>query len=722
MAVATASGYPLTLEQRQRLKQYLPRSFPKLEAREPVHAVVLGDDVMGGFTPLPAAWESNNPLYSYPGVFLAQLAREFFYPGSVRLLNPAPKGTAKLTDYLGDEISLENLTTDDGTVFDGLRHVHSDAFLHEPDLVLVQYGIYDAFGYVAIDAYKRALQEMVDTVKEVRADLILLGPSLVNYGGGAMEWGVTRPYATAAREIAAANDVLFIDLGLHLSRYGGGVDPDTHPAAAMEIVGDRLSRIFHFGPDLTTRERVHPARKIHQFLGESVFDDLLNGPPPTDFTCTAVAQHETAGGVSISLVLRNQSDETREGSIGALAVGAAMLPTEAAQRFTIAAGSATQINFRYQRPVLGKSRDGSDLYFPMEPSDELVRFSFFVEDTVRSQLIDVPVRLAPVTALWKSRSFVNVSDKMRVEWDLVNGSDKAVSGTFQVGMVDRVGQPTEFSISPLGTKSVFSIFDFEPPEGVYLFQQDLWIQLEVEGRVVRFSREMESSRDLVLGEEVEMKAWKDYANRPPAVEGFALRRSPEKATVRFDADDKALYVVAGLEGIPLPDLGNQAALQIRLFLDGRPLEEVRSFGAVEPVTIYTRGTDGPGFTQAIELGAFGRGYDMILDPKGITSVLKTDSSGAKQVEIRVPRSYLHRHAWNLDAVDALLGVRLELTVADGSPNAPVPFPASNRYETNSPTFAHEGRMVHSFHENDARSLMSLRLSRQPVNSWSIRVY
>jgi hypothetical protein len=31
-------------------------------------------------------------------------------------------------------------------------------------------------------------------------------------------------------------------------------------------------------------------------------------------------------------------------------------------------------------------------------------------------------------------------------------------------------------------------------------------------------------------------------------------------------------------------------------------------------------------------------------------------------------------------------------------------------------------MVQGFHENDARSLMTLRLSRQPVNSWSVRVY
>ena len=92
------ADYPLTLEQRQRLKQYLPRTFPKLEARDPVHAVAIGDSVMGGYTPLPTEWEANNPLFSYTGIFLEQLAREFFYPAGVRLLNPPENGTAKRSE------------------------------------------------------------------------------------------------------------------------------------------------------------------------------------------------------------------------------------------------------------------------------------------------------------------------------------------------------------------------------------------------------------------------------------------------------------------------------------------------------------------------------------------------------------------------------------------------------------------------------------------------
>ena len=104
------------------------------------------------------------------------------------------------------------------------------------------------------------------------------------------------------------------------------------------------------------------------------------------------------------------------------------------------------------------------------------------------------------------------------------------------------------------------------------------------------------------------------------------------------------------------------------------------------------------------------------------AALRTDANGGRLLEIRVPRTYLHRHEWALDSPDAMLGVRLELTVADPDPTAVTAFPAINRFETNSATFAYQDRMVRGFHENDARSLTTLRLSRQPVKSWSVRIY
>lgn len=715
------SAYPLSLEQRQRLKQYMPRTFPKLEARDPVHVVAIGDSVMGGYTPLPSAWEVNNPLFSYTGIFLDRLARDFFYPAGVRLLNPPEGGTSKRSEYFGDEITFENLTNIDGTILAGLRHSGTDAFLHQPDLFLVQFGIYDAIGRIPIDTYKLALQEIVDIGRRENVDMIIFGPTLVNMGAGDIEWGMTRPYAMAAEEVAKSNGTLFIDAGQHLAKFGGGVDPNTEPAAVMEIVEDRLARIFHYGPDLLVREKVHPSAKVNDYLGASMIDDLKDGPKLSDFTYAGVASFSEDGTVNLAIAIQNQTKEVKKGTIGALAVGEGLIPLDSAKRFSVPANAITQVEFSYRRPIIGKMEDGSDLLFPLEPSDEFGRFSFLVEDTFGSEIVDLPVRIGPITAVWKSRQFVNVTDRMRVEWDLVNGSDKPISGTFQVAMGDRVGEPTSFSVSPLGTKSVFSLFQFNPQEA-HAFQESVWIQIDVGGVVTRFGREMEATRDLVLGEETEMRGWEDYVNAPPSDVGAARVRSAGKVTARFDADDNALYVIASLEGINVPDLGDRAAIQARLFLDARSLNEVRTFGAIKPVEIFTKGSNGPGFTPAIELGSFGNGYNMILDPRGITSVLESGANGERLLEIRVPRSYLHQHEWTLDSLESMLGIRLELTIADSDVNSRDPFPVVNRYVTHSPTYAFENETIHGFHEEDARSLSTLRLSRQPVASWSVRIY
>ena len=219
-----------------------------------------------------------------------------------------------------------------------------------------------------------------------------------------------------------------------------------------------------------------------------------------------------------------------------------------------------------------------------------------------------------------------------------------------------------------------------------------------------------------------MKGWSEYVNADPVGEKAAQARPAGSASVTFEADENALYVISRLDGMAVPDLGDDAALRARLFIDARPANEVRSFGVVAPIEIFTRGSDGAGTTMGLSLGTFGNGYNMLLRPEGISSVLETDAGGDRSLTIRVPRKYLHRHEWALDSINSILGVRLEVSVADPNPEAKVRFPPANSYVTNSASFAWDEKNIHGFHETDARSLMTLRLSRQPVESWSVRLY
>lgn len=720
--VEVASGYPLTLEQRQRLRKYIPRSFAKMEARDPMHVVALGDGVMGGFNPIAKPENQLNPLYGYLGSFLQEVAREFFYTGGTRLLNPPPNGSSKLAEYYGAELHLENLTEPEGTMLTGLRRATTDAFLHDPDLVVLQYGVFDAISRVPLEAYKRALQEIIDAARVSKCDIIVIGPTMVNYGGGAMEWGLERPYAVAANEVATRNGVLYMDSGKYLAKFGGGIDPDTEAAAASEILSDRLRRLFEFGPELKTRERVHLAPRAHESLGTALFRELLDGPAGSEFTVEGISTLDATGNIGVRLSLRNQGKEEKKGSIGALSASPGLQAVDPSKRYKVAPGKTTELTFSYQRPTVGEARDNSPILFPFEPGDVIFPATLIMEDTFSSELIQAPLRTGPVMPVWKLTQALNVDKSLRVYWDLVNGTDRSISGTFTVGLGKEVGKPTNFSVSPLGTKSVEWVFDFAPPAAALQFQQDIWIEIEAEGIVVRYTRELEATHDLVMGEDMAMPSWESYVNAPPAGVESALRRPIGSASVRFDADAEALYMVATVTDFPIPDLGDRAALHARLFLDARPGGEVRSFGVVEPVDIYTRGADGPGFTPTLPLGVFGNGYNLVLDPTGVTSALTTAADGNRQLEVRIPRSYLHRHEWLLDAPEAMLGMRLELTVADADALAPDPFPASKRFVTHSPTFAWKGQTIYGVYERDARSLSTLRLSRQPVRSWSVRFY
>lgn len=718
-------AYPLTLEQRKRLKKYLPRTFPKLEARDPVHVVAIGDSVMLGYTPLPSAWENGNSLFTYPGIFLEKVAREWFYTGGVELLNPPKGGTSKATSFKGEEIRFENLSTMDAVMLSGIQRTTTNAFIHNPDLLLIQYGTNDVLAGTSLDAFKRALHETIEAGKKQKSDIIVFSPSILNFGGGAMNWGITRPFTSAAREICDIHGVMFIDLGQHLIKWGGaGVDPDTHPQAAMEIVGGTLTKIFQFGPDLETKEKIYPCLRAHQNLGKAVFQELLNGPHLSDFSVAGTAVLEGEGSnVKVILSLRNQSTEEKQGTIGALALGQGMIPVVPAQRFVIPAGKNAQFEFQYDRSVVGKNRAGADLYMPFEIDDDVCRFSFVLEDSFAAEFIELPLRVGPVSVAWKSKQFVNITDRLHLEWNLINGTSQSISGQYQIGLGDSVATPVNFSLAPLGNKPFFADFEFKNEAGQEKLQSDVWVEVRINGQVHRFDREMEATKDLALGEAMPMSSWAGYVNAPPAVGNSVARKRPSgRVDVRFDISEKFLSIIATINGLNIPDLGKNPALRAELSIDARPAGEVRSFGFVDPVVIYTKGTDGDGYTMPLDLGAFGNGYNMILDSRGISSELKTAENGERILEIRVPKSYLHRIDWGKISPETVLGVKFQITPANSDGNPASPFDERNSFLTNSASFNFQNKTIHGHGSKDARGLTTLRLSKDPGKTWSVRLY
>ncbi|MDF1754989.1 MAG: SGNH/GDSL hydrolase family protein [Verrucomicrobiales bacterium] len=712
-------GSPMTLEQRYRLKKYLGNTFAKLEGRDPVHVVLIGDGNIGAYSPDGKEFISGDALRGFAGVFLNKLASEFFYTGGIRFLNPPEGGNHKLNKFLGPEIRFENLAQPNSSVLQGLQRVKSDAFLNEPDLILVQYGCTDAIDHMSIFTYRRALHNLLQECAKNGTDVILLGPTPVNRGGGAMDWGASRPYVTAAQGMAKAHDVMFIDTGKFLARAGGAADPNADPMAGTALIGDKLKRLF-FVPDRDSRinEIQHLNAKAHDDLGKSVFHELLHGPVASDFTAVGEAVFGEKGMVRVVISIRNQAGVTKSGILGALSVGG-LRPVEPAQRYSIDPGKTQDLTFDYVRPVVGKSESRSDIVYPLEIDDESIRFPFLIEDGEKSEFLDLPLRVGPISINWKSQQFINITNQLKVEWEFVSGSDRPVNGTYRLSMGGGIDQPRPFNLSPLSRKRASTNLRFGAPQGVDCFQTDVTLEVEINGQPYRFGREIEASRDLALGEKVIM-ASSNYLNA--AAGKSSVLRGNWSPTVHFDAvvneEDprkSGLYAVVDLNGLEIPDLGNNAAIRASLTIDGRSAGRARDFGAVSPLLVYFKGSGGNGYIPQIPIGAFGEGYNMSIPSSGISSWLKNN-----QIQIKVPQSYLDLHDWNIGG-DSLMGVHLEVSVADPA-NPDMPFPLSRTFSTHSPKLMYKNEAIRSMARHDAQSLTTLRFSRQPVNSWSVRVY
>ncbi len=714
-----AVAYPLSLEQRIRFKKYLPYTFPKLEGRDPVYVVAIGGSNLFGESSNVEDRKRGDILTGFAGVFLEKLSVQFFYPGGVRLLNP-PKGVAeKRNPALGDEIWLENLASPGASVLHGLQRVKSDAFLNDPDLLIIQYGAEDALNRMSIHCFRRALHHILEECKRRKVDVILFGPTPVNRGGGAMDWGITRPYATAARGIAEYHEVLFIDPGPHLIRWGGAADFEAEPLAGMAVIGDRLKRIFHVAGVKEQTEYRHLNGLAHESLGRAVFFELMEGPVDSDFALAGTALFGEEGKVESVVSLRNLGAEEKSGIIGALTVGG-FTPLDAARRYRVGPGESAEFRFQYERPVVGTSHEGEEIFFPLEIDDDVVRFPFVIEDGYKSEFVDLALRVGPISVTWKSKQYINIANRLRIDWDFANGTDETVSGSYRIGMGRQSDEATAFSVAPLGRRSFSAVFPFDPPQGVDRFQSEVFVEVQIGGDRYRFSREMEASRDLALGEKLPMVAGADYGL---AGAGLATPGSRGVPRVWFDAADgrsdsakAGLYAVIDLKGIAVPDLGAAPAIRASLTVDGRD-DGVRSFGCVSPIEIYAPGgRGGPGVTRDVPVGAFGDGYNMITPAAGVTSVYR-DS----QLQIRIPRSYLGLHDWDFDSGQSLFGVRLEVAIVDPD-NPEDPFPLKRTFMTHYPRLMHRGEVIRGMTDHDARGLTTLRLTRQPMNSWSVRVY
>jgi len=709
VVVKHAVAYPLTDEERARLRAAIPRTFGKLEARQSVQITILGDSVSRVFTPDDQA---NQTIHGMHAQFATRLATEFFYPGGVRVINPLKDEPEKRDDTLGAEIYLENLAIPGHTAIDAVQRITTDAFLHDPDLMMICYGVNESVRDSGLETYRKAIVTCIETCRQRGVDVILLGPNIIRQSPGPTGWGLTRSHATKAAEIAKAGNVFFVDLGRSLSRRGG-IPFNKEAKEHITTYADRLDVIFKRPPEIQVEDWLHPNHTAHTFMGDQIYRELMKGRTADEpFRLTTQTKFANDGKVAVTVLLRNVSDKARRGSIAALAMRRQLSPDDAYHGFDLKPGESKTFSLTYAKvPAPGQEDLAEPVdFYALDAQDSKIRLSFLVADEDQSSIIDSISALEPVSVEWKTDLLTNVTNSVRLDWSFVNGSDKAVTGRY-VAQLDGNRTDGQFTLDQGQSKSFYADFGFAPGADVVRQKMEASITLEVGGRSFEFNRHIEATRDLFLTEKVALSNYDDYLAK--GSDKTELGTGEKGITLRADADDSALYLTFDFEGVGLQKLPSGSSLIADLSIDGRPVNEVRTFGAVDRVRFTSSAEDGFGETGHMRPGFFGNGYDKKVDERYIISKISTRTDLGRRVLVRIPRKYLFRHEWALDSVDSMLGLNVSLSLATIDPaTGAIGFPASSRY-----VLASSG-----YYFRDARALATLRLTNAKAPLWSVRVW
>ncbi len=682
-----------------------------MQKNEPVHILTLGDSVTEMFTPDPKT--NRNYLNAYHVKFVELLCREFFYPAGVRLLNPAKGQKDKANSFSGGEIVIENFGVGGRTSLDALQRITTDAFLNEPDLMVIQYGINDSMMGISSDVYRRALQFSIDECRKRGVDVILLASTIVRVSPGPLEWGITRAHAVVARELAEKNGVFFMDMGQVTARTSGVGEEDLDAKDAIRIVADKIGKKFEFVG--APKEYLHPNLPAHAEMGKALYDELMNGEPPAPFRIQSRATFKSPDTVEVKLTIKNGGETERTGFLGALTSRRVLVPTEesAYQSYQLKPGKSATFTFIYKRASNAARGNATSRYQSLDPGESKLQFSFLSADVGGSRLLDVTPILEPVAVTWKEGQQVGVKDGIRLDWRFVNGQNQPVKGNYEINLGGRKASG-KFEIQAKGKKDFFAEFPINEKDDVVRFKEGVVLRVSVGGKSFVFHREVEATRDLFLGEKTALSHEEYYTS---GVRGLrTIEAGKEAVYIRADADQEALYLTFDFEGIQLLKVANGVSMVVDIVLDARPAPESRTFGFVDRLRIELGSADGPGVVKFSKMGLFGNGYDRLLSPLGVKTLLKSKGNASKKLEVRVPRIYLYRHPWKLGQDGQVVGLKamVSLGAVGPDPSQPAIFPADRRW-----TLANSG-----LYFRDARSLLTLNLGKKTAGAsgWSVRLY
>ena len=686
-------AYDLSAEEAEVLRTYLPQTYAKLRARQPVHAVMIGDSV-SNFT-MGGSAQHQNWVRSYSYRFLDYLSEQFYYTGGVRLIRPYRPHPAKALPLVGSEITLHMMSRGGRSAPYANQVILVNAFEHQPDLVFLSFGINDGVGRLSLAQYEAALREAIARTRMAGAEPVLLGPTPVLNGWDGL--AMIRPYTMAMRNLAAREEVWFADLG-NLAWYIDAPPPDATPEIRIEHAMLGL-RSWYRVDDL-----IHPTPAAHERIGLRLFQELLGQRREPPVRVTAARATEITGD-GFRVVVRVEALGEIEGDIlmAPLATGLLYQPTE-------------------PRVILREADRGQDGVWTVELQYELVAarddpsrrlidllderrrpaipLHFVVMDDRRCGLVDVAATMEPVGVRWDFAPVWNGPAAVRLRAELVAGR-QAVAGTY---VASWMGGEARGDFELTGGEREIVTLDFAIDESMRRtgrVQGPLRIEISTDGGDVVLEREVLAMRNLGLGEPFPLESAQPAV--APGNVDLTVTADNAGVTLAFD------LAVGELQSTP----ANPNAVVVEVQLDARGFEQRQRPGATDPFRFEFGAEPGAGAVAGLTPWSFGTGYAMQYPDEGFGSRLTSNADGTHRVEVTIPSSYLYLHEWALGDADSQLGLNTRISVLQVTEDVPGgAFPPGARWSLLNPPGL----------RNDSSNLGRVELTEEPSGRWSVRLF
>lgn len=665
----------------ERLKKAFPRTFAKLSQRQPVHVMVVGDEMVN----MAGQGDVNgNQLLAWPVKLINELAQEFYYTGGVRLIRPNPGQPERALEAFGPEITVRVLPENGGTMAKAMSILATFAYEAPPDLVIVSFGANDALAGTDLMDYAKNLHRVVETIRARGADLWLAGPTLMAGNQADNGLGATRPFAGIMRDEAAEAGAAFSDLGdlTPLVR----LEPEMQaPDRVLGTVGEQYLEYFAWEG---AKDVVHPLPQLHQRLATHAYRSLSNPPAEAPWkTTVSGVTFQPTGAITVTGTLTNPGKKELKLTVAPLKMPRWSPKTEPYE-VVLKAGATAPFSLAYDQSATPRTP-----WFPAFAGHEpWLRLPVLMTAASTTRIEELKAEIKPLAVMWKLDTLYNQEDRFTVDNVVLNTSGADQKGVAWAAEWNGQTKSGTADIAKDGSTTLPLSFDLPKGAGPSRVAAPLRLTLTVNSTTLKSDRAVEINRNVGLKQE-----------RPLTLMGDGKGN----VALTMAADDQSLLFAFDVSGRALEAGPDGVAISAELHLDARSYGKRLMLGSTEGITVSAGATDGDAKVGRIMPWAFGTGYGMKFDERAVKASLSTNL-GASTLTVAVPRSFLYLHEWAINNGNSQMGlnaiVRLSSAQGGNSPDRTWSLTLNGK------------------HADDVEGTAVLELTDKPTSRWTVVVW